>query len=1702
MRQALILLAMLVLGALAAISSTAQPVIGCCCDPVVKNGSLMSKVDCDALHFIFAGPPPTFTTTCGQHCNATLQQGLVSFCGDGICGAGETSLACPKDCAPVSAGCGSPTFRPAPRALNISPVKGKKQAVLSFEIPCPADFVIISRCEGRDCSNFTRLGELPVQGSFVDEDGALKFNTDYTYSVVAQYGLFGESEPATGVVNLGDIECSNQADNSFCVSAGFYDQFEEYLSKFGYGPYSGDDFSSDFGQFVGVVFGSRFNNAWTCKQNILTGPLISCDENQACVSDEQGSRCMNKEDCSVNTDPFGLFGSQQACEGFVPRYCFWDRSTTVQNRCYDCDQNMNCYDYKSEGACRRDNCGAGECEWKPVVNDLGIGVCRDKRRNNCVLCDLLGTKGMENVNASSRLWDVCREEKSSALSTLLFPCFFDKDKRQSKSCDAASCADYSQVQCGAQVGGIRLDVDNKVVERSSDTCGIGVCEFNALTGCVKNADGSSGAAFADCKIGNKTCERDYFPPVTTLVPSGRAGRWDSINISIFDKINHSSPPRQVAGKKGYSTFLCVKSEQSDCEDARFFTTQVSTSQLIVKNLLLKDGKRVLATLVKGNNTIDFYSKDPANNVEVRKEVNVFACDNCNGPTLLNVSVTGGRVLGSLITSSAQVPTFTFEFDEPVQVSHAELTSEAGTVPLRQLSQGMVDVQEFAPTQSLLGNYTLTINGQNSKGIFMDSPGLTFKVVIDPSLAEVVILPVDGSIINDTKVQVTLNFSRPVTLSSVTLVLESFADPFVKRQIPTGVTEVFKSSDNMSFTGQVSNVTGGMYTLVVDALGFNGLSVFKQSSFFVATQKPSILLAAPTFGVTPVQTFNAIVETPLLSKCAYVFNTPSAPNATDFDFFKKFDGDRYVHTVQGLQISDPSQDEFLLHVYCKFDLFGISNRTFRITLDPEPPDIVKVFAEPNVIAEAFIPDTEVFQTRLKVQLDKPGFCKFSNAVSTFGLMEGVFPGFDVTPKESLSVDVNVTERKSYTYYVTCKGKNQLVSEPKKVEFSVDLTAPLTVTSSTPAGFNSTNFTIGVVANKRVFCYFGERADAATTCMGSCKSSSSQGQEIVVPEEGKYTYFVKCAHASGETSKSVEIPVLVDLSAPQMDAVSDDSALQNTDVTWSQNKIRVSFSGHDNESGIAYYLVSLQDMATKKFVIKDLVSNETRGQPFYISTTENGSMIRLHDQERYKFVVRAVNKVGLVSAPMETDGVLVDSSQQPEGCVDGERNNDEVDVDCGGSSCNGCEEGKACVLDKDCVTNFCQNRVCKVASCTDKAMNGLESDVDCGGQACSKCEKGRTCMKDSDCGTNYCNPVKKVCEDAPLCADKLLSEGETDIDCGGPCDKCKEGKACVESSDCASGLSCVAEGNESANKLCSTKKVGDADGDGVLDDVDKCPNTPLEEEADKEGCAPSQKFSLHDDINDKWRLDHFKCVDCADAAADADSDKDSLTNIEEFRARTDPTKWDTDGDGWSDGAEVQKGTDPLDPASHPSSVFSVLLWILLIGLLGVLAVYGGFMVSKMKGEKKEEEIEEETERVVRKGEEKEALTAKEELERLHAFARREEIPKEEWVELERKIKRGPMPKKKLSAALERLRTIAHEEKGVVPGEPMDRLRAMLDALSSEARFELLSKFKLLQAGLLSKKEMEELLKRLKIAANYYNAHKDELEKELERYGKRRK
>jgi hypothetical protein len=138
-------------------------------------------------------------------------------------------------------------------------------------------------------------------------------------------------------------------------------------------------------------------------------------------------------------------------------------------------------------------------------------------------------------------------------------------------------------------------------------------------------------------------------------------------------------------------------------------------------------------------------------------------------------------------------------------------------------------------------------------------------------------------------------------------------------------------------------------------------------------------------------------------------------------------------------------------------------------------------------------------------------------------------------------------------------------------------------------------------------------------------------------------------------------------------------------------------------------------------------------------------------------------------------------------------------------------------------FFVDRSLRPAAC----KNGLfdiknETDIDCGG-ACEKCADAKSCASDADCRSNQCK--NKVCT-APSCFDLLKNGDETDADCGGSCGKCADSKLCKSGNDCMSTVCSAVSGKCVSFKQyqCTNaaKDGSETDIDCGGDSCNKCMN----------------------------------------------------------------------------------------------------------------------------------------------------------------------------------------------------------------------------------------------------------------------------------------
>ncbi len=134
-------------------------------------------------------------------------------------------------------------------------------------------------------------------------------------------------------------------------------------------------------------------------------------------------------------------------------------------------------------------------------------------------------------------------------------------------------------------------------------------------------------------------------------------------------------------------------------------------------------------------------------------------------------------------------------------------------------------------------------------------------------------------------------------------------------------------------------------------------------------------------------------------------------------------------------------------------------------------------------------------------------------------------------------------------------------------------------------------------------------------------------------------------------------------------------------------------------------------------------------------------------------------------------------------------------------------------------------------------GRETDRDCGGE-CEPCRSGRACVVDSDCRNESC--ISDVCQE-PSCRDDALSPGEADVDCGGDdCQPCDAGDDCdvdddCESRNCQSGICASAtceDEIQNGNELgvdCGGGSCEGCDSGFPCGNVDDCLQPPLEDPA---------------------------------------------------------------------------------------------------------------------------------------------------------------------------------------------------------------------------------------------------------------------------------
>ena len=227
--------------------------------------------------------------------------------------------------------------------------------------------------------------------------------------------------------------------------------------------------------------------------------------------------------------------------------------------------------------------------------------------------------------------------------------------------------------------------------------------------------------------------------------------------------------------------------------------------------------------------------------------------------------------------------------------------------------------------------------------------------------------------------------------------------------------------------------------------------------------------------------------------------------------------------------------------------------------------------------------------------------------------------------------------------------------------------------------------------------------------------------------------------------------------------------------------------------------------------------------------------------------------------------------PATCGDGQKNGFESDLDCGGM-CAPCVATKACRTETDCQSGVCASGTCQAPACDDGVVNGDETDLDCGGSCNEKCAEEKKCNLGEHCATGICSAPRwgdttRRCR-APGCYNYAKDSGETDIDCGGPCDtKCQTGQSCLVGGDCWS-LVCDSATGKCLNPTCSDGVQNGGESD--IDCGSACPCAPgrrctWDGECDSTVCDEDAQTCLAPTCSDGVRNGDETDADCGGSCA---------------------------------------------------------------------------------------------------------------------------------------------------------------------------------------------------------------------------------------------
>lgn len=844
------------------------------------------------------------------------------------------------------------------------------------------------------------------------------------------------------------------------------------------------------------------------------------------------------------------------------------------------------------------------------------------------------------------------------------------------------------------------------------------------------------------------------------------------------------------------------------------------------------------------------------------------------------------------------PTIRLFFQENVYITSATLDQEQISFTPDNFTN------EFSHVSSLQaeGTHTLLVNAEGEdKKTFEEGP-FQYDFYLDntpPSISEINPPANQEYILQDNPLHISITFSEPIDTTTFSY---SFKLKDSDVEIPGTVTLPETDLDKI-FIDFIIDINGE-YTLEISIMDPAGHEL-NQTITFTIIRFLDIEITSPPGGHSNYTEFDLIMNTNVEANCGYYLDFFASANylTLEEEAFLPF---TETGTLEHKELIDGivDQDHVKLYVSCKAIGYNFEKReSFFLYVDTSPPVLT--------VESSDITSRPPFRTKIFISIDEDSICAYSQNDVGFDEMVLIDDDYD-TYFEIRNESLN--DNTQYTYFVACKNRAGLVSRAS-TSFIVDSELGINIVFNNPKNRYSPedHQVINISTNRETRCKYSIN-DSTSIIKNSGTFGILSSEHVSNIEEfslGKNIIYVKCEAQT--TTRLINLmdtkELIIDETEPEIDTVNDTQPNEVDGKVYELEKVIVKVDADDPESGIAEYAYSI-NATNSNYTSGWIISHDDDPT---IREEEDGDDLELVDGTNYYVGVKVKNNAGLWSKIMYSDGFGVDLSKIPGSCTNGYFDyGTETGTDCG-KSCPSCKEGDSCLLNNDCDTGYCYDKVCTTPSCFDNIMNSDETGVDCGGSICSPCAQGTACRIDNDCITEYCN--NGMCAVVDPCKNGLLDSGETDVDCGGVCsNKCSDFKRCEIDYDCLTG--------NCENGICRTQQAdpnADEDGDGIPDSWER-------------------RYGL--DANDP-------------NTASQDPDNDGLTNLQEYQYGTDPTLDDTDNDSYSDGDEINANTDPLDPESMPKGGFP--WWLIIIIMLIVLVIVGVVFFGKGKDKKTIKRIE---------------------------------------------------------------------------------------------------------------------------------------------------